>query len=173
MAASSPARALPAAPAAVRVRALGPIDAVEYRALRLAGIAEMPAAFFTSHAAESALPLAVIQQRLLQTPYQRVFGAFDGARLVGITSFKREPIAVVHDRASIWGVYVAAEARRQGVARQLMLAAAQHARWFPELTHITLKVHQANAAAIALYASLGFAPGAALPHDETGMLLQL
>jgi hypothetical protein len=33
-----------------------PDDAAAYRALRLAGIAEVPAAFCTMHAAESAAP---------------------------------------------------------------------------------------------------------------------
>lgn len=161
--------------AALQVRALTPGDAEAYRALRLAGIREMPAAFATSHAAESALPLGRLQQRLQHTRDQRIFGGFggDGARLLGMAGFKREPIAVVHDRASLWGVYIAAEARRQGLARQLLLAALAHARTFPELSQLSLKVRRDNTAAIALYRGLGFATGAALPQDEESMLLLL
>ena len=139
------------------IRPLAPADADAYRALRLAGIAEMPSAFRTTHAAESAQPLSCLQQRLLPTRFQRLFGAFDGGELAGIACFKREPIAVVHECAIIWGVYVTPLARRAGVARQLMLAALAHAATLTELKQLSLSVHPANSAAIALYLSLGFA----------------
>ena len=154
------------------IRPLAPADAEAYRALRLAGIAELPSAFRTTHAAESAQPLARMQQRLLQTPFQRWFGAFHGDALVGIACFKREPIALVHDRATIWGVYVAPLARGAGVARQLMLAALDHAGTIPGLTRIGLSVERSNGAAAALYMSLGFAFADMGEHDQGEALMQ-
>ena len=141
---------------ATSVRPLAPDDASAYRALRLAGIAELPAAFCTTHAAESGLPLAQIAQRLRATSYQIIFGAFNEEQLIAIAGLRREPIAVVHDKASLWGVYVTPQARGRGAGRQLVQAAIDHACAIPELARIRLAVAQDNHAALTLYLSCGF-----------------
>ena len=142
------------------IRALTPDEVAAYRALRLASIVESPASVLTTYAAESAIALATLRARLLHTPFQRIFGAFDngqdGAPLIGMACFKREPIAVVHDRALLWGVYVAPAARRQGVACALLLAAMTHARSYPELRMLDLNVADHNHGARELYQRLGF-----------------
>ena len=141
---------------AIIVRPLTPDDVAAYRALRLAGIAELPAAFCTRHAAESGLPLAQIAQRLRATSHQIIFGAFDKDQLIGIAGLRREPIAVVHDKASLWSVYVAPQARGRGAARQLVQAAIAHACAIPELARVRLAVAQDNHAALTLYLGCGF-----------------
>ena len=141
---------------AITVRPLTPDDASAYRALRLAGIAELPAAFCTTHAAESGLPLARIAERLRTTSHQIIFGAFDQGQLIGIAGLRREPIAVVHDKASLWSVYVTPQARGRGVARQLVQAAIAHACGVPELARVRLAVAQDNDAALTLYLGCGF-----------------
>ncbi|MGK5072292.1 N-acetyltransferase family protein [Janthinobacterium sp. ZB1P44] len=141
---------------ATTVRPLTPDDVAAYRALRLAGIAELPAAFCTTHAAESGLPLARIAERLRVTSYQIIFGAFDKEQLIAIAGLRREPIAVVHDKASLWGVYVAPQARGRGAARQLVQAAIAHACAIPELARVRLAVAQDNHAALTLYLGCGF-----------------
>jgi ribosomal protein S18 acetylase RimI-like enzyme len=156
------------------IRQLGPGDLDAYRALRLAGILEAPAAFCTTHAAESAVPPERMRQRLVHTPYQRVFGAFHGERLVGCAALAREPIAVVHERANIWGVYVAPDARGGGLARQLMQACMAHAAAIAELRTLTLSVRRGNAVAEALYARLGFAVvGASDDGEQVRMAMAL
>ncbi|MNK45393.1 ribosomal-protein-alanine N-acetyltransferase [compost metagenome] len=141
---------------AITVRPLTPDDASAYRALRLAGIAELPAAFCTTHAAESGLPLAQIAERLRATSHQIIFGAFDQEQLIGIAGLRREPIAVVHDKASLWNVYVAPQARGCGAGRQLVQAAIAHACSVPELARVRLAVAQDNDAALTLYLDCGF-----------------
>lgn len=141
---------------ATSVRPLAPDDAPAYRALRLAGIAELPAAFCTTHAAESGLPLAKIAQRLHATSHQIIFGAFNEEQLIAIAGLRREPIAVVHDKASLWGVYVAPQARGRGAGRQLVQAAIDHACAIPELARVRLAVAQDNHAALSLYLGCGF-----------------
>lgn len=141
---------------AITVRPLAPDDASAYRALRLAGIAELPAAFCTTHAAESGLPLARIAERLRTTSHQIIFGAFDQEQLIAIAGLRREPIAVVHDKASLWGVYVAPQARGLGAGRQLVQAAIAHACSVPELGRVRLAVAQDNHAALNLYLGCGF-----------------
>ncbi|PJJ19439.1 Protein N-acetyltransferase, RimJ/RimL family [Janthinobacterium sp. OK676] len=141
---------------AITVRPLAPDDASAYRALRLAGIAELPAAFCTTHAAESGLPLARLAERLRATSHQIIFGAFDQEQLIAIAGLRREPIAVVHDKASLWGVYVAPQARGLGAGRQLVQAAIAHACSVPELGRVRLAVAQDNHAALNLYLGCGF-----------------
>lgn len=141
---------------AITVRPLTPDDASAYRALRLAGIAELPAAFCTTHAAESGLPLAQIAERLHTTSHQIIFGAFTKEQLIAMAGLRREPIAVVHDKASLWGVYVAPQARGRGAGRQLVQAAIAHACAIPELGRVRLAVAQDNHAALTLYLACGF-----------------
>lgn len=159
------------------IRILYPTDVAAYRALRLTAIAEAPADFATTHAAESAIALNRLQQRLVHTPFQRVLGAFDGERLVGMVSVKREPIALVHDRAHLWGVYVLPQARRQGLGRALLQAALAYVGSVSELKRVTLMVGLGNHGAKALYQTLGFASvetdGAAPATAEEQMLLML
>jgi len=138
------------------LRALSPADAPAYRALRLAGISELPHAFCTTHALESSLPLGQISQRLQHTPLQRIFGVFNDTQLIAMAALRREPIALVHDKATIWGVYVAPQARGQGLARQLMQAIIAHACAIPELARLRLAVAHDNHAALALYLGCGF-----------------
>lgn len=167
--------AFPMTQTALRYRALLPNDVDDYRALRLSAMLAEPDSFRTSHAEEAAQPLIRLQQRLLHTAHQRIFGAWAGSELVGIVGLKREPIAVTHEHALIWGLYVEPAARRGGVARGLMDAALRHARGIDELRRVTLCVHRDNAAAQSLYRQLGFrlmAEGTE-PQEELHMLLLL
>jgi ribosomal protein S18 acetylase RimI-like enzyme len=141
---------------ALTVRALTPDDAPAYRAVRLAGMADTPALFSTSAAAESKVAPDQMRQRLAHTRFQRMFGAFLDGELVGIAGYRREPIGLVHDTARIWGVYVLPAARRQGVARAMVAAALEHATGIPELATVTLAVAHDNPAARRLYLALGF-----------------
>jgi RimJ/RimL family protein N-acetyltransferase len=79
-------------------------------------------------------------------------------------------------------MYVAPQARRQGVARQLVREVLAQAAREPALRQVTLGVQTANHAARALYESLGFVawgtePAAAWDgeqaHDETWMVCVL
>ena len=132
------------------VRPLTADDAPAYRALRLAGIAELPAAFCTTHALESSVPMAQMRQRLLPTSNQIIFGIFDDAQLIAMAGLRREAIAVVHDKASLWGVYVAPQARGSGAGRQLVRAAIAHACSIAELARVRLAVARDNHAALTL-----------------------
>lgn len=148
------------------LRPLAPDDAPAYRTLRLAGIAELPAAFRTTHALESSLPMAQMRQRLQPTPLQIIFGIFDDAQLIAIAGLRREAIAVVHDKAILWGVYVAQQARGQGLGRQLVQAALDHACTIAELATVRLAVAQDNQAALTLYLACGFVLDGAVPQGD-------
>jgi len=157
---------MPAASFLHLVRPLTPDDAPAYRALRLAGIAELPAAFCTTHALESGLPMAQMRQRLQPTSLQIIFGIFDDIQLVAMAGLRREAIAVVHDKAVLWGVYVAPKARGRGLGRQLVQATIEHACAIPELATVRLAVAHGNEAALALYLNCGFVLEVAAPQGD-------
>ncbi|MEC5163596.1 MULTISPECIES: GNAT family N-acetyltransferase [unclassified Janthinobacterium] len=131
-------------------------DAEASRALRLAGTLESPAAFWSSHEEELRNSLDAMAQRIVETPFQCVFGLFAGAELVGMAGLKREQIDNVSHRAGVWGVYVAPQARGTGAARRLMQALIAYARTLPGVVQLTLSVRAVSAVANALYAKLGF-----------------
>ena len=140
----------------MQVRRLTPDDAQIYRQVRLRALREEPTAFSSSYDEERDLPEAVTADRLRALPDRGTFGAFDEDRLVGIVTLAREDRAKLRHRGMIFGMYVAPEMRGKGVARQLLSEALALARSVPGLLLVSLGVNAENAAAIALYESLGF-----------------
>lgn len=164
------------------IRRLSPDDLPAYRKLRLECIEAHPSSVSFTYAEESALPLDQMRQRLVHTPYQAMFGAFDGAELIAMAGFRREPRSKIHHRGDIFGVYVAPAARGTGVSRKLLEALLDHVRTLPEMVVVNLSVRTNNDSARALYRRLGFevtgidkraifADGAY--HDEERMALDL
>jgi ribosomal protein S18 acetylase RimI-like enzyme len=140
------------------VRILEAGDAEAFRAFRLGALQECPTAFSSSYEEERDIPLADAVARLPPTRDRAVFGAFDGERLMGNTGLQRERPRKLAHKALIWGVYVAPAFRQRGIGRMLLQHALAHAAAMPGLLRVTLGVNTANAAAIALYRSVGFEP---------------
>lgn len=166
----------------IAIRRLLPADASAFHALRLAGLQETPAAFGSSWEEERDLPLATLEGRLAERADTGVFGAFDGERLVGLVALGRESMRKLQHKGMIWGMYVAPEARGQGVGRALMDQALALARSVAALRQVNLCVNAANGPALRLYESLGFVAygherGAmcvdGVLHDEIHMALSL
>lgn len=134
------------------VRMLGPADATLYRSLRLRALRDEPDAFTSSYAEERELPVETAAQRLAAHPF---WGAYRQAELYGFVGLQREPRAQNRHKATVMGMYVAAEARRQGVARRLLEALVRHAR-ANGIESLVLTVTDGNAAAQKLYESCGF-----------------
>ena len=95
---------------------------------------------------------------LLGNPAVRAWVARDGAdRPVAMLC-----IQLVADEAEVYRIGVLPQARRRGIARQLMAAATEALRG-AGTRRMFLEVRMGNAAAVALYASLGFAPRGTRP----------
>ena len=161
------------------LRVLTPADAGAYQQLRLRGLREEPSAFASSYEEEMDRPFPVVTDRIASQADRCVLGAFANGTLIGVTGLLREPKVKLMHKAMIWGVYVAPESRRRGVARALMEGAIQRGREMPGLRQINLSVNAGNAPAIALYESCGFKSYGlerafmfidGVPHDELHMV---
>ncbi len=140
----------------IELRVLGTADAPTYRDLRLQALREHPESFLSSAAEEAALSLADWQARLAPNAQKLSLGAFTSQQLVGIATLLGGSRSKVEHKADVVAVYVAPVARRSGLGRQLLLGLIAQARQWNGLSHIKLSVTSSNAAAISLYASLGF-----------------
>ncbi|WP_022727985.1 GNAT family N-acetyltransferase [Fodinicurvata sediminis] len=138
-------------PETLRIRRLVHEDAGIFCRLRCEGFASEPASFRYSAADEQHLPLDYTQQRLAET---HVLGAFRGDELVGISGYARLSGCKLRHKGLIWGMYVRASERGQGIARELLLQLIERAA--QEVSLLQLTVVANNTAALRLYQSLGF-----------------
>ena len=137
------------------VRLLQEDDWAAFRQLRLLATVEAPLAIWPTREEEARRTPAEVRERIAPTALQAVFGAFAGTDLVAIAGVRREPLAQVAHKATLWGVYVHPAHRRGGLARRLLGAACAHAR-AQGVLQAHLAVNADNPHALALYESLGF-----------------
>jgi ADP-ribose pyrophosphatase YjhB (NUDIX family)/ribosomal protein S18 acetylase RimI-like enzyme len=160
-AAVAPARGLPEQPPGVAplVRRLVPDDAPLYRALMLEAYERHTEAFSSSAAERAALPMAWWQARLAggdDVP-QRVIGAWRGDRLAGVAGLSFETGEKLRHKATLFGMAVAEDFRRQGIGEALVQAVLAEAQAHPGTRLVQLTVSDGNRAARALYERCGFA----------------
>ena len=141
-----------------QIRLLTADDAASYQPLRLRALQEHPEAFGASYEDERQRSLAVVAERLEATPDSFMLGAWDQQRMVGLVGLYRSPGVKVRHRAGVGGMYVAAEARGQGIGSALMKRLLEHAPTMPHLDEIILAVTVGNVTARALYLATGFTP---------------
>ena len=134
-----------------RTRLLSGTDAQAFQALRLEALERHPAAFAAAFEEEALQSLEEVAARLGQGA---VFGAFVDGRLAGSAGFAQPERAKKRHKGVLWGVYVQASERGQGLGRGLVLRVIDHARGRVSQLHAT--VSTTNQAARQLYRQLGF-----------------
>ena len=145
--------------ARLEIRTLTEADAQTWRELRLRMLRDHPDVFGSSWEEFEPQTLEEVARRMRERnspPDNALFGAFMSGALIGSTGLHREEGAKDRHKAIIWGVYTTPEARGRGVGRALMEAAIARARETPGVERLILAVATHNAAARALYTSLGF-----------------
>jgi GNAT superfamily N-acetyltransferase len=135
----------------LEVRLLRGADAAVFQALRLEALELHPAAFAASPHEEAGQRLEEVAERL---DGGAVFGAFADGVLSGTAGFASPRREKKRHKALLWGVYVRAPARSQGLGGALVERVIEHARTQVEQLHAT--VTTSNEAARQLYRSLGF-----------------
>lgn len=138
----------------VQIIALPPERWREYKALRLTALRTDPIAFGSTYEESIEYPDELWQERLSGQTSTILFAERDG-RLVGTAAVL---LGIEEDAATaqIVGVFVEPEHRGQGIARRLLEALLARIADRPEFTRILLHVTETQAAATALYGSLGF-----------------
>jgi RimJ/RimL family protein N-acetyltransferase len=139
----------------MNVRVLQADDAAAFQVLRLRALREHPESFGSSYEEEEGRDLDEIA-RSFTAKGSSMFGAYDGTQLIGMTSLNRSQRAKTCHRAMLGAMYVAPEARGQGVGRALIDAALSQARTIDGLEDVVLAVTVGNEAARHLYAQAGF-----------------
>lgn len=138
--------------------------------LRLRALQEHPEAFGQPFAEAAAVPEAEAIERLRSSSIagdNAVFGAFTpNGTLVGMTGIVREQRTRNAHRMTIWGVYVAPEARGRGLGERMLDAAVAHARGTPGVLQIHLTVVGTNVVAARSYERAGFVRYGRVPRAE-------
>ena len=138
------------------VRRLLPDDAPALASLRRQALDGDPLAFGASVEDDRLLSLDFTRAMLADLREHAIFGLFLGADLAGMVGVMRDPKRKRRHAATIWGMYVAPEARGKARGRALLVAAVQQGRDWPGVEQVHLAVTDAAVAARRLYEAAGF-----------------
>jgi ribosomal protein S18 acetylase RimI-like enzyme len=131
------------------IRPLAESDLGAYASLRRRALTEEPLAFGASPETDVVIEIG-------KAPDWMLFGAFVEGSLAGAAGLMRMRHAKMRHKMYLWGMYVAPEFRRRGLAALLLEAAVQHARSMDGIDWIQLAVSEAAPAAKRLYQRAGF-----------------
>ncbi len=119
-------------------------------------LVEEPFAFISSPEDCVASSVTATRERLLSDSRTCVYGAVDGARLVGMAGLTRDHHIKTGHRACVWGVFVDKLYRRRGLASTLLDSLIEHARKLQGVSLLYLSVSEEKPVAKKFYESLGF-----------------
>ncbi|MBK1682005.1 N-acetyltransferase [Rhodoferax fermentans] len=124
----------------------------------LQAYAQHPQAFSSSVAERAALPVSWWVRRLepADDAPEVVLGVFDAQALVAVVGVGFEARDKLRHKATLFGMYVAPQARQRGLGSALVQAALDCARARPGIQLVQLTVTEGNQAAQALYERFGF-----------------
>jgi RimJ/RimL family protein N-acetyltransferase len=142
---------------AMDIRIITEHDVEEFIRLRLEALTHEPYAFARALEDERSQSPESVAPRLHAVPEGNfVVGAFEGGHMVGQAGFVRYEGRKERHKGTIWGVYVTAAARGQGVAKAMLIQLLDRVHGYPGLEQVSLSVSIPQEAARRLYSALGF-----------------
>ena len=139
------------------IRIITEHDVEEFIRLRLEALTCEPYAFARALEDERSRSPESVAPRLRAVPEGNfVVGAFEGGHMVGQAGFVRYEGRKERHKGTIWGVYVTASARGQGVAKAMLTQMLTRLRSYTGLEQVSLGVSVSQEAARQLYSALGF-----------------
>lgn len=139
----------------ITYRFMSVADVVIYRELRLRGLKEHPEAFLESYEDAVTWPLERFERFFGDGGW--IVGAFAKSMLVGMSGLYRHEGSKVAHKGTVWGVYVAPEARGHGIARTAITMLIQEAAK-AGIEQVHLSADMNNPFSVSLYKALGFEP---------------
>jgi ribosomal protein S18 acetylase RimI-like enzyme len=135
-------------------------DRVAFRALRQSALESNPQAYATSDEDWRNAPDEKIDALLDGNGgVHPVFGVFADAEetlLIGLVGLRRELRPTTRHKATVWGLYVSPERRREGVGSTLLAGLLEAAKELPDLEMVRLVVATEDAEAVRLFERSGF-----------------
>src|SRR5262245_10873936 len=130
------------------IRIITEHDVEEFIRLRIEALTHEPYAFGRALEDERARSPESVAPRLRAAPEGNVVvGACEGRHMGGQAGFVRSEGRKEHHKGTIWGVYVTAAARGQGVAKAMLRQLLDRVRGYPGLEQVSLSVSIPQAAA--------------------------
>lgn len=143
----------------MRVRILTADDDAQHHELRLRALRDHPESFLSGPEDQERLTPEERRRRLTaaEDGSKAVFGAFsDMDILLGTAGYMRGERAKARHTATLFAMYVAAEARGEGVGRAILDAMIAHLRGVRGIDRVALSVTSGATDARRLYARAGF-----------------
>jgi GNAT superfamily N-acetyltransferase len=138
------------------VRRLQPDDAPALASLRRQALDGDPLSFGASPEDDRLLDSEFARAMLRDPREHAIFGLFLGADLAGMVGILRDTKRKRRHVATLWGMYIAPEARARGGGRALLGAAIGHARAWSGVEQVHLAVTETSETARRLYERAGF-----------------
>jgi RimJ/RimL family protein N-acetyltransferase len=141
----------------IKVRSVTKNDVEAFWELRLEGLLRNPESFASSYEESINQPMHSVLERISETDDNYIVGAFnDNDDLIGMSGFIRDKRLKLSHKGLIWGVYVTADYRQQGIGKKMIEEIIFRAKKLNGLTQINLSTMATNEAGKRLYQSMGF-----------------
>jgi RimJ/RimL family protein N-acetyltransferase len=137
------------------IRRIDEADAPDFVRLRRTALVDSPESFLASPEDDWASSEVAVRELLRRQPDSVVFGAY-APQLVGMLGLYRESPRKAAHKARLWGMFIEATHRRQGLAARLLDAAINYARSLDGITSVQLSVSDSATGAQRVYESAGF-----------------
>jgi len=138
---------------------LTPKDYEHFYAIRLASLEDCPEEFATDADAWKNAPRETINKLLITSAERKdapILGVWNDGQLIGLVGINHDLRPSVKHKATLWGMYVLPNYRRQGIGRALLDEMIKTARETPDLRLIRAVVTVTSKEALSLLNNFGF-----------------